>query len=55
MIESSRRTLNCTEENHVVVSHIVAHKVPVDVTAITGSREGAGIEDIGFVSFREAE
>jgi hypothetical protein len=47
--------LNWTENHHVIVLHRVAGEAPVDESAITGSGEGAGIEDVGFVSFCEAE
>jgi hypothetical protein len=51
----SPRTLVWTEDHHVVVLHKVAGETPVDEPAFTSSGESAGIEDVGFVSFREAE
>jgi hypothetical protein len=53
--EDSRRTLDWTEDHHVVVLHKVTRETPVDEPALTSSGEGAGIEDVGFVSLREAE
>jgi hypothetical protein len=53
--EGSRRTLDWTEDHHVVVLHKVTRETPVDEPALTSSGEGAGIEDVGFVSFRETE
>ena len=53
--EGSRRTLDWTEDHHVVVLHKVTGEIPVDEPDFASSSEGARIEDVGFVSLREAE
>ena len=53
--EGSCLTWHWTKDHHIVVLHEVAGETPVDKSAITGSSEGAGIEDVRLVSFREAE
>ena len=53
--EGSCLTWHWTKDHHIVVLHEVAGETPVDKSAITGSSEGAGIEDVCLVSFREAD